>query len=114
MNMPRLPFNNCIAIGVSDKAMAAARFTRAFEAEITAHGGDWIEVTAGPYRLYFVEDGTKDIAFSVDCAEEKVDDYLDQLNGFGFAEAKDISSRVGEPFVRDQEGILVNIYPVKG
>ena len=107
-------FNNCIAIGVADREAAAARFTDAFDAEITQRGGDWIEVTAGPYKLYFVEDGTKDIAFSVDVLKSSHDATIAELGAKGFSVDEAISDRVKEVFVRDADGILINVYPVEG
>ncbi|MBS1701882.1 MAG: hypothetical protein JST12_09495 [Armatimonadetes bacterium] len=105
-------FNNCIALGVADRQKAAERFVNCFDAEITKEGGDWIEVTAGPLRLYFVEDGTKDIAFSVDVPKLVYGDMAVNLVENGFSIDSEISGRVGEHFVRDEDGILLNLFPV--
>ena len=102
-------FNNCIAIGVKDKDATANAFVRQFGGAITDQRTDWVEVTTGPYRFYFVEDGTTDIAFSVDCHSDEVDQYIEELASDGFTVDEAISSRVGETFVRDQNGMLINI-----
>lgn len=106
-------FNNCIALGVADREAAASRFVESFEAEITGRGGDWVEVTAGPYKLYFVEDGTKDIAFSVDVPKADYENEIQRLQAHGFSVDEAISDRVKEVFVRDSDGILVNLYPAQ-
>jgi hypothetical protein len=106
----KLPFNNCIAIGVNDRHQAADRFCAVFEAERGKEGEDYVEVKAGPFCLYFVEDGTKDIAFSVDAQDEPA--AIEHLVANGFAVDQAITARVGETFVRDADGILVNVFPV--
>lgn len=102
-------FNNCIAIGVADMNATAAAFVRHFGGSITDQKSDWVEVTAGPYRFYFVEDGTHDIAFSADCPKDEVDGFLSDLAEDGFVVDREISERVRETFVRDTNGILINI-----
>ncbi len=101
-----IEMTNCIAIGVADRHAAAARF-RAMGFEMGKEGGDWIEVLTGPLRLYFVEDGTRDIAFAftgTDLAGARV-----ELEAQGFAVDQEISQRVGELFLRDPDGHLFNL-----
>ncbi|MBX3097474.1 MAG: hypothetical protein KF812_11475 [Fimbriimonadaceae bacterium] len=102
-------FNNCIAIGVQDMRSTAEAMVRQFGGAITEQQSDWIEVTTGPYRFYFVEDGTTDIAFSVNCQKSNVTAFIDGLAEDGFAVDEAISHRVGETFVRDKNRILINI-----
>lgn len=82
---------------------------RNFEAEITDKKDHWIEVTAGPYRFYFVDDGKLDIAFSVDVEDDNA--ALEILKQDGFAIDEETSSETGEMFVRSPEGVLINLYP---
>ena len=63
-------FNPCIAIGVRDKTASAAVFCDLLGGEVTDRRDDWVEVSAGPFKFYFVEDGTNDLAFSVDVDDE--------------------------------------------
>ena len=101
-----------IAIGVTDKEGAADRFARCFGGTVSKNGDHFVEVTAGPLSLYFVEEGNKDIAFSVSIPKGSEDEYCEFLAANGFHIDPIISERVGEVFVRDSEGIIVNVYPV--
>jgi hypothetical protein len=104
-------FNSCIAIGGSNKEKTADDFCDLFNGRISAEKDNWIEVTAGPFRFYFVEDGTQDIAFSVDVDDEEA--CLRQILTRGYQVDRAISDRIGETFVRSPEGLLINLYPVK-
>lgn len=101
-----------IAIGVTDKEGAAERFARCFGGTVTNNGDHWVEVKAGPLSLYFVEEGTKDIAFSVSIPKGNESEYCEYLAENGFHIDPIISERVGETFVRDSEGIIVNVHPI--
>jgi hypothetical protein len=104
-------FNHCISIGVPNKERIADDFCDLFNARITAEKDDWIEVTAGPYRFYFIEDGTQDIAFSIDVDDEET--CIRQVQNRGYKVDRAMSERVGETFVRSPEGLIINLYPVK-
>jgi len=106
------PFNNCIALGVENMEATANAFVRHFGGEVTDRHFDWIEVTTGPYRFYFVEDGTRDIAFSVDCPRGEMEAALHRMADDGFVVDAEITERVGETFVRDPNGILINLNEV--
>jgi len=101
-----IEMTNCIAIGVADRRATADRF-QSLGFVIGQEGSDWIEVLAGPLRLYFVQDGTKDIAFALtspDLAEARR-----ELEGHAFVVDQEISERVGELFLRDPDGHLFNL-----
>lgn len=85
----------------------ASDFCRAFEAEITDQKEDWIELTAGPFRLYLVEDGTCDIAFSVDIKDPEAAQRLLEANNFSLD--IETTNRVGEKFMIQSDGIRVNL-----
>lgn len=105
-------FTGDISLSVSDKAAAAERFADAFGCAISARTEEYVEVTAGPLKLYFVEDGTKDIAFSIAVEKGGGAAFCEAIASKGFVLDEEVSARVGEPFVRDAEGILVNVYPI--
>ncbi len=100
-----------IAIGVTDKVGAAERFARCFGGTVSKSNDQFVEVAAGPLSLYFVEEGNNDIAFSVSIPKGKEAEYCEFLAENGFHIDPIISERVGETFVRDSEGILVNVSP---
>ncbi|MDI9641715.1 VOC family protein [Kamptonema cortianum] len=103
-------FNNCIAIGVQDMHATAERFCQHLGGHITDRADSWIEVTAGPIKFYFVEDGTNDIAFSVDVVS--ADLTLRSLQQAGFTDIPELKEKTGEHFVRDPDGILINLHEV--
>ncbi len=98
-----------IAIGVTDKEGAAKRFAKCFGGTVSKSTDQYFEVTAGPLSLYFVEEGNNEIAFSVSIPKGQEDEYCEFLAENGFHIDPIISERVGETFVRDSEGILVNV-----
>ncbi|MBS1707808.1 MAG: hypothetical protein JSS65_03700 [Armatimonadetes bacterium] len=104
-------FNNCIAIGVPDKVASAEQFARLFGGEVTSGNDEYSEVTVGPYRFYFVEDGTDDIAFSIDV--EDAGTATQALVAEGFVIDEKLTSTVGEPFVRGAGRILINVFEGK-
>ena len=104
-------FNPCIAIGVRDKTASAAVFCDLLGGEVTDRRDDWVEVSAGPFKFYFVEDGTNDLAFSVDVDDEA--EILPKLLKRGFVVDPAITERVGETFVRCPDGMRINLYPVR-
>jgi hypothetical protein len=104
-------FNPCVAIGVRDKSASAAGFCDLLGGQVTDQRDDWVEVTAGPFRFYFVEDGTSDVAFSVDVADEA--ELLPKLLKRGFVVDVATTERVGETFVRSPDGVLINLCPVR-
>ncbi len=103
----RAKFSNNIAIGVANKEAAANRFVACFESEITRTSTNWIEVSAPPYTLYFVEDGTKDIAFAVEVPEDAITKTLIELETNGFPVDQSMTEGTKETFVRDSDGILI-------
>ena len=103
----RAKFSNNIAIGVADKDAAANRFVTCFEAAITRRAANWVEVSAPPYTLYFVEDGTNDIAFAAEVPEQEVAEMLVELEVNGFPIDRALTERTKETFVRDADGILI-------
>lgn len=103
-------FNNCIAIGVENKQLAAKSFVELFGAEIKRTTDEYVEVAAGPYMFYFVEDGTKDIAFSVDC--EDPDEVVAEVAQKGFTLDQPKTDLCNEPFVVSPDGILINVFKV--
>ena len=104
-------FNPCVVIGVRDKHASAADFCEVLGGELTDSADDWVEVTAGPFKFYFVEDGTSDVAFSVDVEDEA--ELLPKLLSRGFVVDAAITERIGETFVRSRDGVLINLYAVK-
>jgi hypothetical protein len=102
-------FNSCVAIGVKDKQATASAFCELLGGELTDSRDDWVEVTAGPFKFYFVEDGTNDIAFSIDVSDENA--FLPKLLERGFRVDQAVTERVGETFVRSPDGLLINLNP---
>ncbi|HRI45191.1 MAG TPA: hypothetical protein PLL78_06175 [Fimbriimonadaceae bacterium] len=100
-------FNRFIAIGVSDKERAAEDFCALFSASVTDRRDDWVEVTAGPFLFYFVEEGNRDIAFSVDVADH--DSALAEILARGFTLDRETTERVGETFVLSPDGMRINL-----
>ena len=101
-----IEMTNCIAIGVADKRDTAERW-KELGFQIGKEGGEWIEVFAGPLRLYFVEDGTRDIAFAFTSAD--LDGARQKLEDQGYTVDKNITDRVGEMFLRDPDRHLFNL-----
>jgi hypothetical protein len=105
-------FNNCIAIGVEDKARAAAEFVSLFGATLGDSNEEYTEVLCGPLRFYFVEDGTKDIAFSVDLPNSVSErEFIATAMANGYILDESVSERCSESFLRSPDGILVNLFP---
>lgn len=104
-------FNNCIAIGVEDKDVAARRLVAHFGCQITDQRADWVEVTAGPLKLYLVQDGTNDVALSVNVPRSTEASLTKDLEADGFQVEQETTARVGETFVSGLGGVLVNLYP---
>lgn len=100
-------FNPCIAIGVADKERAAEDFSLLFAGAVTDRRDDWVEVTAGPYKFYFVEDGTRDLAFSIDVEDH--DRALAAILARGFTLDRETTERVGETFVLSPDGVRINL-----
>jgi len=101
-----IEMTNCIALGVADRRTAAERFLE-LGFTIGEEGKDWIEVLAGPLRLYFVEDGTKDVAFAFHSKDLEAAQRT--LESQGYRVDQEISDRVGETFLRDPDGHLFNL-----
>ncbi len=88
---------------------AAQDYVALFDAEITRTEKDWVEVKAGPFLFYFVQDGTRDIAFSV--TVDDVAETLAKVQEYGFVLDKETTDRVKETFVLSRDGIRINLDP---
>lgn len=107
----KLQLTPCIAIGVENREETEKLYSEVFGFEVTSSGPDFTELKAGPLMLYLVEDGTRDIAFSFETDDDKA--VVAYLTENGCSLDKEISARVGEPFVRDPNGHLFNIWQKK-
>lgn len=93
-----------VSINADDREAAAAYYERVFGLERSRTGEHWIELQAGPFRMYICDDGMPSgmFAFATDDVDGTVAAMLE-------AGGRVIKQTETETFVTDRYGVTVCI-----